>query len=81
MDVDLRLGDFDHAAAAQLIAQLNEEIRARYDEPVEDFYFTVDPEVVAPGRGAFALAWVGQEAVGCGAVRLIEDDTAEAGRG
>lgn len=77
MQVDVRLGDLDNAAAVRLIAALNAEIRDRYEEPLEGFILHLDPDEVAPGRGAFALAWVGIEAVGCGAVRLLDDSSAE----
>jgi putative acetyltransferase len=77
INVDLRLDDVDRAAAVQLIAALNAEIRDRYGEPLERFVLDLDPDDVAPGRGAFTLAWVGLEAVGCGAVRLIDANRAE----
>ena len=77
MQADLRLGDPDHQAVVQLLYALDEEIRARYDQPVEDFVLKLDPEEVAPGHGAFVVAWADEKAVGCGAVRLIDNETAE----
>jgi GNAT superfamily N-acetyltransferase len=77
MEVDLRLGDPDQLGVVQLLHALDEEIQARYDEPVEDFVLKLDPGEVAPRRGAFVVAWVDELAVGCGAVRLVDDETAE----
>ncbi len=77
MQADLRLGDLDQQAVVDLLYALDEEIRARYDEPVEDFTLKLDPEEVAPGRGALVVAWADDKAVGCGAVRLIDTQTAE----
>jgi putative acetyltransferase len=77
MQADLQLGDPDHQAVVQLLDALDEEIRARYDEPVEDFVLKLDPGDVAPGHGAFVVAWADEKAVGCGAVRLIDNETAE----
>ncbi len=80
MQADLRPGDLDHQDVVQLLHALDEEIRARYDEPVEDFVLKLDPEEVAPGHGAFVVAWADEKAVGCGAVRLIDNETAELSR-
>ena len=77
MQANLRLSDLDHRAVVQLLCALDDEIRARYDRPVNDFVLKLDPEEVAPGHGAFVVAWVDEKAVGCGAVRLIDDETAE----
>src|SRR5664280_1665831 len=77
MRADLRLGDLDDIAVVQLLHALDEEIRDRYDDPVEDFILKLSPEEVAPGHGAIVVAWADEEAVGCGAVRLIDAETAE----
>ena len=77
MQADLRLGELDQQAVVDLLYALDEEIRARYDEPVEDFILKLDPEEVAPGNGALVVAWANDKAVGCGAVRLIDTQTAE----
>jgi len=77
MRADLRLGDLDDIAVVQLLHALDEEIRDRYDDPVEDFILKLSPEELAPGHGAIVVAWADEEAVGCGAVRLIDAETAE----
>jgi GNAT superfamily N-acetyltransferase len=77
MQADVRTASLASPAAAALIAALDEEIQARYRRPLDAFYFSLGDDEVGPGRGAFALAWVGGRAVGCGAVRLIDDDIAE----
>ena len=77
VQADLRQGDLDEPSVVRLLYALDKEIRARYDEPVEDFVLNLDPEEVAPGSGAFVVAWADEEAIGCGAVRLIDAETAE----
>jgi GNAT superfamily N-acetyltransferase len=77
MRVEVRPANIGDTVATQLVTALNEEIRARYSDPIEGFFFRLDPDEVAPGRGAFVVAWADQRAIGCGAVRLIAVDTAE----
>jgi GNAT superfamily N-acetyltransferase len=60
----------------QLIGALNAELDARYPEEGAN-HFRLDPEEVADGRGAFFVAYLGDEPVGCGAVRRIEPGVAE----
>jgi len=59
-----------------LIRALNAELEARYPEEGAN-HFRLDPDEVGPGRGAFLVAYAGDVAVGCGAVRLIEPHVAE----
>jgi putative acetyltransferase len=75
---DLRTERCDLASpdAQRLIAALNAELNARYPEPDAN-HFRLDPDEVAPGRGAFLLAYRGHEPVACGAVRLLVDGDAE----
>jgi hypothetical protein len=49
VQTDLGLGDLDHPGVIGLLYALDKEIRARHDEPVEDFVLKLDPEDVAPG--------------------------------
>jgi len=62
--------------ATRLIAALNAELSALYPEPGAT-HFRLDPAEVAPGRGAFVVAYVGGAPVGCGAVRRLEGGDAE----
>jgi putative acetyltransferase len=62
--------------AQALIAQLNEELLGRYPEQGAT-HFRLDPDETATGRGAFLVAFDGETAVGCGAIRRIGDDSAE----
>jgi GNAT superfamily N-acetyltransferase len=60
------------AVAAALIADLNEELSARYPEPGAT-HFALDPNEVAPGTGIFLVArWFGRP-VGCGALRSLRE--------
>ena len=68
--------DIRSPLAHQLISELNEELSARYPEEGAT-HFRLDADEVAPGRGAFLVAYVDGEAVGCGAVRRIEDGVGE----
>lgn len=62
--------------AARLIAALNAELAAEYNNPAAN-HFRLDAAEVAPRRGAFLVAWSGDEAVGCGAIRRLDDTEAE----
>lgn len=66
-------------AVATLIRALNAELEQRYPEEGAN-HFRLDAEEVAPGRGAFFVAYVGDAPVGCGAVRLIDPAVAEVKR-
>jgi len=63
-------------AATDLISALNAELSAVYPEPGAT-HFRLDPDEVAPGRGAFLVARVDGAPVGCGAVRRLDDHNAE----
>lgn len=69
----------DDPAALALIAELNRELLALYPEEGAT-HFRLDTDEVAEGRGAFMVAFDGEEPVACGAVRLIASDTAEVKR-
>lgn len=62
--------------AQALITSLNRELDERYPEEGANF-FSLDPEEVSEGRGAFFVAYFGDEPVGCGAVRRIAPAIAE----
>jgi len=62
--------------ADRLIADLNAELLAMYPEAGAT-HFRLDAEEVAPGRGVFVVAFVGDAPVGCGAMRRIDPETGE----
>jgi putative acetyltransferase len=59
--------------AARLIGELCSELSARYDNAPSPFH----PEDVLGARAVFLIARLGMEAVGCGALRRIDDATVE----
>jgi GNAT superfamily N-acetyltransferase len=62
--------------AGALIAALNAELDTIYPEPGAN-HFRLDPDEVAPGRGAFLIAYEDDSPIACGAVRLLSPDEAE----
>jgi GNAT superfamily N-acetyltransferase len=62
--------------AARLIAALNSELSATFPEPGAN-HFSLNDTQVGPGAGAFVIAYLGERAVGCGAVRRVDEATAE----
>ena len=73
---EIRRASIADADAASLIAALNAELRAQYPEAGAN-HFALSADEIAPGRGAFLLALHGAKPVGCGAVRLLDSETAE----
>jgi GNAT superfamily N-acetyltransferase len=78
-DVAIRREPIRSPTAAALIAALNAELTERYPEPGAN-HFRLEEDEVAPGRGAFFVAWAGAEAIGCGAFRKIDPACAEVKR-
>jgi putative acetyltransferase len=74
--IDIRSEDLFSPMAQRLIGALNAELEARYPEEGANF-FRLDPEDVVEGRGAFLVAYLAGEPVGCGAIRTIEPGLAE----
>ena len=72
----IQRGDIISTEARTLIEALNAELSACYPEEGAT-HFRLDPNEVAPGRGAFLLAWEEGQPVGCGAVRRIEGQAGE----
>jgi putative acetyltransferase len=66
----------DATVAAELIAATNAELSQRYPE-AGACHFRLDPDEVGDGRGAFFVAYLDSVHVGCGAVRRLDDATAE----
>jgi putative acetyltransferase len=62
--------------AVQLIAALNAELTAAFPEPGAT-HFSLSAAQVADGGGAFLIAYVHDVAIGCGAVRQLDEKTAE----
>jgi len=74
--VTVRRAELDSSIAQALIAALNAELAGLYPEPGAT-HFRLDPDEVAEGRGAFVVASLGDTPIGCGAVRLLDETTAE----
>lgn len=66
----------DDEVGRGLIAALNAELSGLYPEPGAN-HFELQAEEVGEGRGAFLVVWRAGIAVGCGAVRLLDAETAE----
>jgi L-amino acid N-acyltransferase YncA len=76
MDVEIGRTSILSDEATALIAALNAELAAIYPEPGAT-HFRLDPDEVAPGRGAFLVARADGAPVGCGAVRRLDERDAE----
>jgi putative acetyltransferase len=74
--LELRREELLAPISQSLIQALNAELEARYPEEGANF-FRLDAEEVVEGRGGFFVAYLDQQPVGCGAVRLIESGVAE----
>jgi GNAT superfamily N-acetyltransferase len=59
-----------------LIASLNAELMELYPEPGAN-HFQLDPGEVTHDRGTFLVIYRGGTPVGCGALRLLDAETAE----
>ena len=75
--VEVRREDLAGAVAQLLICALNAELLARYPEDGSTPHFRLDASEVNEGQGAFFIAYLDGEAVGCGAIRRIEPGVAE----
>jgi putative acetyltransferase len=74
--VMVRREEIGSTLAYQLISELNAELSKRYPEEGAN-HFRLDADEVTPDRGAFLVASIEGEAVGCGAVRRLDDGVAE----
>jgi GNAT superfamily N-acetyltransferase len=63
-------------ASRALIDALNAELRGVYPEPGAT-HFSLDSGEVAGGRGAFFIVYHDGAPIGCGALRLLDPETAE----
>ena len=75
-ECEIRREDILSSVANALIQSLNAELSERYPEEGAN-HFRLDPEEVAEGHGVFYVAYRDAQPIGCGAVRLLDADTAE----
>jgi GNAT superfamily N-acetyltransferase len=76
MSLEVRREALDGPVALALITALNAELLGRYPEEGAT-HFRLDGDEVAPGRGAFLVARLDGDAIGCGAVRRLAAEVAE----
>jgi putative acetyltransferase len=79
MEITIAPEAFDSADARRLIGALDEHLSSRYP-PEQRFGPNLKMEHLAPGLGAFVIARFGGVAVGCGAVRRLDETTVEVKR-
>jgi putative acetyltransferase len=70
---------FDSDDARRLIAALDAHL-ARFYPPEQRFGPNLKAEHLESGRGTFLVARHGDRAIGCGAIRLLDERTAEVKR-
>lgn len=63
--------------ARALIVARHHELSALYADTREADFLDLPTRDIAPGAGAFLVAWVDGRPVGCGALRRLGDDQAE----
>jgi putative acetyltransferase len=76
MGLNIRRTTLASPDGARLIAALNAELKMMFPEPGAT-HFSLNEAQVAPGEGAFLVAYLDGVAVGCGAVRRLKETTAE----
>jgi GNAT superfamily N-acetyltransferase len=74
--LEFRRCALESLAAIRLIAALNAELQATFPEPGAT-HFSLTGEQVRPGDGAFIVTYLDEVAVACGAVRRLDETTAE----
>jgi len=74
--IDIRPSTLTSRDAVRLIAALNAELTAMFPEPGAT-HFSLGAAQVEAGDGAFLVAYLDDVAVGCGAVRRLDETTAE----
>jgi putative acetyltransferase len=74
--ITINRADLTAEVSRALIESLNAELSALYSEPGAN-HFALDPEQVADGRGTFLVVYLEGTPVGCGALRLLDAETAE----
>jgi putative acetyltransferase len=74
--LDIRRSTLASPDAVRLIAALNAELTKAFPEPGATHFSLSDAQVVADS-GAFLVAFLDDVAIGCGAVRRLDEATAE----
>jgi len=74
--VTIRRSTLADPEAIRLITALNAELKSVFPEPGAT-HFSLSAAQVSIGDGAFVLAYLDGVAVGCGAVRRVDPQTAE----
>src|SRR5260370_23540497 len=74
--ITIARADLTDEASRALICALNDELCGVYSEPGAT-HFRLDPLEVSGGRGAFLIIYREGVAVGCGALRLLDAESAE----
>ena len=74
--ITIARADLNAEASRGLIRALNEELSGIYSEPGAT-HFSLAAEEVTGGRGAFLVVYREEVPVGCGALRLLDAETAE----
>lgn len=74
--ITIARADLTAEVSRALIRALNDELSGVYAEPGAT-HFQLDPEEVAGGRGTFLIVYREEAPVGCGALRLLDAETAE----
>ncbi len=73
--MEVRPEPTDSAVTRRLIAELDEELSVGYLP--EQRFGALPTEEIAAGRGHFVVAWLDGEPAGCGAIRMLSEDSAE----
>jgi putative acetyltransferase len=77
--VTIAAESFESADASRLIAALDEHLASRYS-PDQRFGPNLKPQHLAAGLGTFVVARADGRAIGCGALRKLDETTAEVKR-
>ena len=75
-EITVSRADLNAAESLALIGALNAELSAAHPEPGA-CHFQLDPQEVTGDRGVFLIVRRGGEPVGCGALRVLDDETGE----
>ncbi len=79
MQITVVAEPFDSDDARRLIAALDEHLASRYP-PEQRFGPNLKPAQIAAGLGTFVIARLDGRAVGCGALRKLDETSAEVKR-